>query len=188
MMKRMALLTSGGDAPGMNAALRAATLLARARGVEVLGVQYGYEGLLQNRMVSMDSALVSNLIREGGTYLGSTRCPEFTTIEGRRRAREVLYSRGIDSLVVIGGNGSLTGMHRLLDSEESKAAPEGYRLRAVGIPASIDNDVGLTRLSIGVDTAVNTIVDACDRISDTASAHDRTFIVEVMGRDSGYWR
>ena len=121
------------------------------------------------------------VIREGGTILGSARCLAFHEREGRDQARVHLERIGVDGLVVIGGNGSLTGLRALIDPSECKIP-----LKAIGIPASIDNDVGHTRLAIGVDTAINTIVDACDKISDTASAHDRTFIVEVMGRDCGY--
>jgi 6-phosphofructokinase 1 len=180
--KRIAILTSGGDAPGMNAAIRAATLLALAHKVEIIGVQQGYRGLCEGDFRALDAASVSGIIREGGTILGSARCPDFLKREVRDTARKQLLDRGIDGLIVIGGNGSLTGMRALIDPAE---CPEG-QLLAIGLPASIDNDLGLTRLAIGVDTAMNTIVDACDKISDTASAHERTFIVEVMGRDCGY--
>ncbi|MEL7370640.1 MAG: 6-phosphofructokinase, partial [Myxococcota bacterium] len=180
-MKRVALLTSGGDAPGMNAAIRAATLLALHQGVEVFGVRRGYRGLVENDLIALKPGEVARIIREGGTILGSTRCLEFHQREIRDRARAHLAERGIDSLVVIGGNGSLTGMQALIDPNESDG-----QLKAIGIPASIDNDVGVTRLAIGVDTAINTIVEACDKLSDTASAHNRAFIVEVMGRQSGY--
>jgi 6-phosphofructokinase 1 len=125
---------------------------------------------------------VAGILREGGTILGSARCKEFHRREVRDRARAVLANRGIDGLIVIGGNGSLTGALRLADPEELRDQP----LAIAGVPASIDNDLGLTGLSIGVDTAMNTIVEACDKIADTATAHDRTFIVEVMGRDCGY--
>lgn len=180
-MKRLAILTSGGDAPGMNAAIRAATLLATAKGCEVFGVRHGYQGLLDGEIEPLGPAEVSGIIREGGTILGSARCLAFHEREGRDQARTHLAERGIEGLIVIGGNGSLTGMRAIIDPEECSTG-----LKAIGIPASIDNDVGHTRLAIGVDTAINTIVDACDKISDTASAHDRTFIVEVMGRDCGY--
>jgi 6-phosphofructokinase 1 len=180
-MKRLAILTSGGDAPGMNAAIRAATLLATAKGCEVYGIRNGYQGLLADDLVPLAPRDVASIIREGGTILGSARCLEFHEKASRDLARAHLSERGIDSLIVVGGNGSLTGMLRLTDPAECT-----MELRAIGIPASIDNDLGYTRLSIGVDTAVNTIVDACDKISDTASAHNRAFIVEVMGRDCGY--
>ncbi|MCA9522191.1 MAG: 6-phosphofructokinase [Myxococcales bacterium] len=181
-MRRVGILTSGGDAPGMNAAIRAATAFLLSQRVEVIGIQHGYKGLLAGRMAPLTAGDVDQIQREGGTVLGSARCAEFVTIEGRNKAREILGAAGIEGLLVIGGNGSLTGAHKLIDPRE---AP-GFGLRVIGVPASIDNDVGLTGMSIGVDTAMNTIVEACDKIADTASAHDRTFIVEVMGRDCGY--
>jgi 6-phosphofructokinase 1 len=180
-IKRLALLTSGGDAPGMNAAIRAATLVARAAGVEVFGVERGYRGLLEGEFVPLDGPIVQSILREGGTMLGSARCKEFHQRTVRDRARAQLRERGCEGLLVIGGNGSLTGALALADPAESDDPP-----KVVGIPASIDNDIGLTGLAIGVDTAMNTIVEACDKIADTATAHDRTFIVEVMGRDCGY--
>ena len=181
-LERIAILTSGGDAPGMNAAIRAATLVARAAGVEVLGIERGYRGLLDDAFVPLGPTEVGSILREGGTMLGSARCKEFHERAVRDRARAVLRARGVGGLVVIGGNGSLTGVPALVDPDEAGPEP----LRVVGIPASIDNDLGLTGLSIGVDTAMNTIVEACDKIADTATAHDRTFIIEVMGRDCGY--
>lgn len=180
---RLALLTSGGDAPGMNAAIRAATLLALARGAEVWGVHAGYKGLLDDDFTSLSADDVAHIVREGGTILGSARSATFRTREGRDRARQHLTARGIDGLLVIGGNGSLAGAQALVDPAE--VGPD-FRTRVIGLPASIDNDIALTGMAIGVDTAMNTIVDACDNISDTAGAHDRAFIVEVMGRDSGY--
>ena len=180
-MQRIAILTSGGDAPGMNAAVRAATLLATARGAEVLGVRHGYQGLLDADWIPLGPARVAPIIREGGTILGSARCLAFHEPAERARARQHLRDAGVDGLLVIGGNGTLTGLDALTDPAENDTGLVG-----VGLPASIDNDVGITRLAIGVDTAINTIVDACDKISDTASAHDRTFIVEVMGRSCGY--
>jgi 6-phosphofructokinase 1 len=180
-MKRLALLTSGGDAPGMNAAIRAATLLATAKGCEVYGIKSGYQGLIDGDIERIGPRDVAQIIREGGTMLGSARCMDFHQKKGRDKARAQLEQRGIDGLIVIGGNGSLTGMLHLIDANECR-----FELKAIGIPASIDNDLGFTRLSIGVDTAVNTIVEACDKISDTASAHNRAFIIEVMGRDCGY--
>jgi 6-phosphofructokinase 1 len=179
---RIGILTSGGDAPGMNAAIRAATLVGRSQGAEVVGIERGYRGLLEDAVIPLMPSDVAGILREGGTILGSARCKEFHHPEVRDRARRVLANRGIDGLVVIGGNGSLTGALKL-------AAPEelgGQALAIAGVPASIDNDLGLTGLAIGVDTAMNTIVEACDKIADTATAHDRTFIVEVMGRDCGY--
>ncbi|MBK9033063.1 MAG: 6-phosphofructokinase [Myxococcales bacterium] len=181
-LQRIGILTSGGDAPGMNAAVRAATLVARAAGVDVVGIERGYRGLLEDAVVPLTATEVGSILREGGTMLGSARCKEFHERPVRDRARAILRARGIDGLVVIGGNGSLTGAQALADPDE--AGPDAPRV--VGIPASIDNDLGLTGLSIGVDTAMNTIVEACDKIADTATAHDRTFIIEVMGRDCGY--
>ncbi|HTR53827.1 MAG TPA: 6-phosphofructokinase [Kofleriaceae bacterium] len=182
-MKRIAILTSGGDAPGMNAAIRAATLIGRAAGAEVLGIERGYRGLLDDAFVPLGAADVAGILREGGTILGSARCKEFHERAVRDRARAILAAREVDGLLVIGGNGSLTGASHLADPAEIGG---GRPLAIVGVPASIDNDLGLTGLSIGVDTAMNTIVEACDKIADTATAHDRTFIVEVMGRDCGY--
>jgi 6-phosphofructokinase 1 len=182
-MKRIAVLTSGGDAPGMNAAIRAATLIGRAGGADILGIERGYRGLLDDAFVPLGANDVYGILREGGTCLGSARCKEFHQRDVRDRAREILAKREVDGLIVIGGNGSLTGALHLADPGEIGT---GRPLRVVGIPASIDNDLGLTGLSIGVDTAMNTIVEACDKLADTASAHDRTFIVEVMGRDCGY--
>lgn len=179
---KLAVLTSGGDAPGMNAAVRAATLVATAAGWEVFGVRHGYQGLIDDELEPLGPRDVQRIVREGGTMLGSARCKAFHERATRDRARAVLAARGISGLVVIGGNGSLAGALALSDPEEAgENAP-----RVVGIPASIDNDLALTSLSIGADTAMNTIVEACDKIADTASAHDRTFLVEVMGRECGY--
>jgi 6-phosphofructokinase 1 len=181
MSKRLAILTSGGDAPGMNAAVRAATLIALSQGYEVFGVQRGYRGLVEGDLTPLGPGDVASILREGGTMLGSARCLEFLERPARDRARAHLAERGIDQLLVIGGNGSLTGALAISDPEEA-----GGAVRVAGIPASIDNDIGLTGLAIGVDTAMNTIVEAMDKIADTATAHRRTFIVEVMGRDCGY--
>jgi 6-phosphofructokinase 1 len=180
--RRIGILTSGGDAPGMNAAIRAATLVGRSLGAEMFGIERGYRGLLDDAMAPLTPADVARILREGGTILGSARCKEFHQREVRDRARAVLARRGIDGLIVIGGNGSLTGAVRLADPAELAGQP----LAIAGVPASIDNDLALTGLAIGVDTAMNTIVEACDKIADTATAHDRTFLVEVMGRDCGY--
>lgn len=181
MKQRLAILTSGGDAPGMNAAVRAATLIALAQDYEVFGVQCGYRGLVDGDLVPLAPGDVTAILREGGTSLGSARCLEFLERPARDRARAHLAQRGIDQLLVIGGNGSLAGALAISDPAEG-----GDAVRVAGIPASIDNDVGLTGLSIGVDTAMNTIVEAIDKIADTATAHRRTFIIEVMGRDCGY--
>lgn len=182
MAQRIGILTSGGDAPGMNAAIRAAALVGRAQGAEIVGIERGYRGMLEGAIVPLAPAEVAGILREGGTILGSARCKEFHQREVRDRARRVLAEHRIDGLVVIGGNGSLTGAMKLADPEELAGQP----LQVLGVPASIDNDLALTGLAIGVDTAMNTIVEACDKIADTATAHDRTFIVEVMGRDCGY--
>jgi 6-phosphofructokinase 1 len=179
---RFGVLTSGGDAPGMNAALRAVTVVACSKGHEVVGIQDGYAGLLGDRTIKLEPGATEGITRLGGTILGSSRCLEMMAPEGRARAREKLHALGIEALVVVGGNGSLTGAHLLA----TEGADDARRLRIVGLPASIDNDVGHSGLAIGVDTAVNTIVDACDRISDTARAHRRVFIVEVMGRNCGF--
>ncbi len=179
---RIAILTSGGDAPGMNAAIRAATVVSLALGHEPIGVRHGYRGLVNAELEPMDPLSVTDILRSGGTILESARCQEFHDPAVRQRSREMLSGAGIDGLIVIGGNGSLSGALDLSDPEEAGDWP----VRVVGIPASIDNDIALTSLSIGVDTAMNTIVEACDRIADTASAHGRIFLVEVMGRDCGY--
>ena len=180
--KRIGILTSGGDAPGMNAAIRAAALVGRAAGADIVGIERGYKGLLEDAFVPLMPNDVSQILREGGTILGSARCKEFHHRETRDRARSVLANRGVDGLIVVGGNGSLTGAMHLCDPKELGA----QALNVIGIPASIDNDLGFTGMCIGVDTAMNTIVEAVDKIADTATAHDRTFIIEVMGRDCGY--
>jgi len=174
-LKTLAILTSGGDAPGMNTAIAAATKVATALDWHVVGVENGYDGLIDGRFVDLRPADVDPHWTHGGTFLGSARCARFRTPEGRRLAAHNLV--GTDGLIVIGGNGSLTGAH-LLHKETG--------VPVVGVPASIDNDIGCTSTCIGVDTALNTIVQACDRISDTARSHRRAFIVEVMGRECGY--
>jgi 6-phosphofructokinase 1 len=174
-MNRIAILTSGGDAPGMNAAIRSVVKLCAREGVSVLGVQQGYEGLMHGRFTELTPQGVDAIGGLGGTVLGSARSVGFTTREGRARAGETL--EGTAGLIVIGGNGSLTGAWKLAQETGT---------RVIGIPASIDNDIGCTATAIGVDTALNTIVDACDRVSDTARAHRRAFVVEVMGRQCGY--
>lgn len=174
---RIGVLTSGGDAPGMNAAIRTVVQAGSGRGHEVFGVRRGYAGLIDGDAVALSPGQVEGISRYGGTMLGSARSKVFPTDDGQARAAQAISELGLDGLVVIGGNGSLTGAHIL-------AARKPCQI--VGIPASIDNDVGLCGLAIGVDTAVNTIVEACDRISDTARAHRRAFLVEVMGRSCGY--
>ncbi len=175
-MKRIAVLTSGGDAPGMNAAVRAVTRAALARGAEVFGVRNGYAGLLADTMEPLRARDVGGIVQRGGTVLGSARCPEFAETAGRSAALRNLAARGIDGLVVIGGNGSQTGSAML--------AREGFAV--VGVPSTIDNDVYGTDASIGADTAVNITLEAIDRLRTTASSHSRAFAVETMGRDCGY--
>lgn len=174
---RLGVLTSGGDAPGMNAAIRAVVKGSIARGHRVIGIRRGYEGLLATDCRELFLTDVDGIPRFGGTLLGSARSTHFPTERGQLDARAALATLELDALVVIGGNGSLAGAHALAGDSPT---------RVIALPASIDNDIGHTRLCIGVDTAVNTIVEACDRISDTARAHRRAFIVEVMGRRSGY--
>jgi 6-phosphofructokinase 1 len=173
---RAAVLTSGGDAPGMNAAVRAVARTAFFRGWEVMGVWAGYRGLLEGRIYPMDRRRLGGIINRGGTVLGTERSPEFATPEGQRRAAGKLAEAEVEGLVVIGGEGSLTGGLKLAE----------LGVKVVGIPATIDNDVWGTDTAIGVDTALNTALEAIDRIKDTASSHHRAHVVEVMGRNSGY--
>lgn len=175
-MKRIAVMTSGGDAPGMNACVRSVVRYGIAAGLEVYGIRRGYAGLIGNDLSELDARAVGGIVRHGGTVLMSARCLEFVQEEGQQRALDVLHGWGIEGLVVIGGDGSLRGARALRD--------KGFPV--VGIPASIDNDISGTAMAIGVDTALNTILDALDKIKDTASAHQRAFIVEVMGREHGY--
>lgn len=175
-MKRLAVLTSGGDGPGLNPCIRAVTRRALKAGAEVFGVRWGYAGLLNNDLIPLESRDVSGILGRGGTFLGTARCPEFADIKVRRTAIRHMNQRGIEGLIVIGGNGSLAGANALHEM--------GFP--TVGVPASIDNDISGTDMAVGVDTTLNTIVDAIDRIKDTASSHQRAFLVEVMGRDCGY--
>ncbi len=179
---RIGVLTSGGDAPGMNAAIHSIVKAGVGHGHSVVGVMNGYAGLLAGETRPLALPDVDGIARDGGTMLGSARSKLFPTHEGQAQARARLSSLGLEALVVIGGNGSLSGAHALAEGDGDGATT----CRILGVPASIDNDVGHCGLAIGVDTAVNTIVDACDRISDTAAAHRRVFIVEVMGRQCGY--
>lgn len=174
---RIGVLTSGGDAPGMNAAIRSIAVVGTQRGHEIVGVRDGYSGLIARRTTKLVADETEGITRQGGTILGSTRCLEMLQPSGQDAAHRAIEELGLEGLVVIGGNGSLTGAHLLASRKAT---------RVVGLPASIDNDVGHAGLAIGVDTAVNTIVEACDRISDTARAHRRAFIVEVMGRSCGF--
>ena len=175
--KAIAVMTSGGDSPGMNAAVRAVVRTALYEGVKVYGINNGYQGMLDDDIEELTSRSVSDLIQRGGTFLGTARCPEFKTPEGRRKGFENLVKRGIEGLVIIGGDGSLTG-GSLLSKETG--------LPIVGLPGTIDNDVWGMDYTIGCDTAANTIVDAINKLRDTASAHRRIMLVEVMGRNSGW--
>jgi len=175
-VKTIAVLTSGGDCPGMNAALRAVVRRGVDRGLQVFGIHRGYHGLLAGDMELMDARAVGTIIRRGGTVLQTARCPEFATPDGVRRGLDNLSRAGIDGLVVIGGDGSLKGA---LDLSR-------HGLPVTGVPATIDNDVNGTESGVGVDTAMNTALDALDKIKDTAFSHGRVFIVQVMGRRCGY--
>lgn len=175
-MKHIAVLTSGGDAPGMNAAIRAVVRSAIDRGWKVSGIEHGYAGLLGASFVPMTARSVSNIIQCGGTLLGSARCPEFKTLEGQQKAICILSDYGIDAVVVIGGNGSQQGSAALCQL--------GYPV--VGIASTIDNDLFGSEMTIGVDTALNIALEAIDRLKVTAESHHRAFLVEVMGRECGY--
>ena len=175
-MKRIAVLTSGGDAPGMNAAIRAVVRTTIAMGCEAMGVQRGYLGLLEGLIHPMVPSSVANIIQRGGTLLRTSRCPEFLKVSVRKQAIEILRRQGVDALVVIGGDGSFRGAE-LLHNESG--------IPVIGVPGTIDNDIAGTDDTIGFDTAVNTGIELIDKIRDTASSHDRIFLVEVMGRHSG---
>ncbi|HOB64737.1 MAG TPA: 6-phosphofructokinase [Clostridia bacterium] len=175
-MRRIAVLTSGGDAPGMNAAIRAVVRCGIAQGMEVYGVERGYEGLIKGLINKMDSRSVSDTIHRGGTILKTARCPEFNTKEGREKAYEVLRAYNIEGLIVIGGDGSFRGIKDLHDD---------FGFPCVGIPGTIDNDLACTDYTLGFDTAVNTVLNAINNIRDTMTSHDRACIIEVMGRHCG---
>ena len=175
-IKCIGILTSGGDAPGMNAAIRAVTRSAIYNGIEVKGVMRGYKGLVFDEIIPFKTNSVSNIIQQGGTILKTARCKEFETTEGRQTAYETLQRENIDALVVIGGDGSLTG---------ARIFAQEYNFPIVGLPGTIDNDLQGTDLTIGYDTALNTIMQAVDKIRDTASSHERLFFIEVMGRECG---
>ena len=176
-MKRIAVFTSGGDSPGMNACIRAVVRTAIYHGIEVYGIRKGYNGMIKGELIKMESSSVSNTIQKGGTILKSARSTEFMTPEGRKKAYEQLQQHQIEGLVAIGGNGTFTGATLFF---------EEYGIPVVGAPGTIDNDLYGTDYTIGYDTAVNTALDAIDKIRDTADSHERVFFVEVMGRDSGY--
>lgn len=177
MIKKIGVLTSGGDAPGMNAAIRAVVRSAIYHDIEVVGIRKGYKGMIEGDFIPLLSKDVSNIIQRGGTILGTARSEEFRTEEGRRKAYGNLVGAGIDACIVIGGDGSFQGAG--IFSKE-------YDIPFVGVPGTIDNDLFGTDYTIGYDTALNTVVEAVDRIRDTASAHDRMFFIEVMGRGAGF--
>ncbi len=176
-IKSIGILTSGGDAPGMNAAIRAVTRSAIYNGLKVFGIYRGYKGLITDEILEFKTQNVSNIIQMGGTILKTARCKEFTTPEGRKQAYENMQKHGIDALVVIGGDGSLTG---------ARIFAQEFDVPCIGLPGTIDNDLFGTDTTIGYDTALNTILDAVDKIRDTATSHERLFFVEVMGRDAGF--
>ena len=176
-IKKIGVLTSGGDSPGMNAAIRAVVRTGNYHGLEVYGIMRGYSGMIENEIVKMENRSVANIIQRGGTILKTSRCMEFFTPEGRKKAYQNLKKLGIEGLVVIGGDGSFRGA-QIFSNE--------YDIPCIGLPGTIDKDIAGTDFTIGFDTAVNTAVEAIDKIRDTADAHDRLFIVEVMGRDAGY--
>ncbi len=177
-LKRIGVLTSGGDAPGMNSAIRGVTRTALYNGLEVVGIRHGYHGMIHNDFVEMKSNSVSDILARGGTILKTARSKEFMEPEGRKQAYDNLKAHGIDAVVVIGGDGSLTGARVFCD--------EYFDIPFVGIPGTIDNDIYGTDYTIGYDTALNTVVEAVDKIRDTAGSHNRLFFVEVMGRDAGF--
>ena len=175
-VKTIGVLTSGGDAPGMNAAIRAVVRTALEKGLNVKGIMRGYQGLLDEEIIDMDARSVSGIIQMGGTVLLTARCMEFMTLEGQQKAADICRAHGIDGIVVIGGDGSYRGAGKLSDQG----------INTVGIPGTIDLDIACTDYTIGFDTAVNTAMEAIDKIRDTSSSHERCSIVEVMGRNAGY--
>ncbi len=176
-IKKIAVLTSGGDAPGMNAAIRAVVRAGFFYNLDMYGVYRGYEGLIQNEIKKLESKNIAHILERGGTFLKSARSAEFRTPEGRQKAFDNIQRLGIDALVVIGGDGSLTGAHLFFKE---------FGIPAIGLPGTIDNDLAGTDHTIGFDTACNTAIQAIDKIRDTATSHDRLFFVEVMGRDAGF--
>ena len=175
-MKRVAIVTSGGDAPGMNAAIRAVVRTGLHKGWEVFGIRQGYIGLINDHVIALGPRDVGGIIHQGGTILGSGRCPEFETEDGLRKAIRTLNQHAIDALFIIGGNGSQAGAYAL--------SKMGYPV--IGVASTIDNDLYGSEISIGVDTALDVAIEAIDRLKVTASSHERAFVVEVMGRDCGY--
>ncbi|MDO4326723.1 MAG: 6-phosphofructokinase [bacterium] len=175
-VKTIGVLTSGGDAPGMNAAIRAVVRTAIHKGLKVKGIMRGYAGLLEEEIFDMDSTSVSDIIGRGGTILYTARCMEFTTVEGQKKGAEICKKHGIDGLVVIGGDGSFRGAGKLA----------ALGINTVGLPGTIDLDIACTDYTIGFDTAVNTAMEAIDKVRDTSTSHERCSIIEVMGRNAGY--
>lgn len=176
-IRKIGVLTSGGDAPGMNAAIRAVVRTALYHNLEVVGIRNGYQGLIEGDLFQMQSTDVSGILQRGGTILKTSRCPAFTTADGRAIAHRLILNSGIDGLVLLGGDGTFRGAGVFFDE---------YHIPAAGVPCTIDKDLIGTDTSIGFDTAVNTAVEAIDKIKDTAEAHNRIFVIEVMGRDAGY--
>ena len=175
-VKRIGVLTSGGDAPGMNAAIRAVVRTAIANGLKVKGIRRGYTGLLEEDIIDMNARSVADIIQRGGTILYTARCPEFMTANGQDKGADICRKHGIDGLVVIGGDGSFQGARQL--------AARG--VNTVGVPGTIDLDIACTEYTIGFDTAVNTAMEAIDKVRDTSTSHERCSIIEVMGRNAGY--
>ena len=175
-VKTIGVLTSGGDAPGMNAAIRAVVRTAINKGLKVKGIMRGYAGLLQEEIVDMDGLSVADTINRGGTILYTARCQEFTTAEGQQKGAEICRKHGIDGIVVIGGDGSFKGAGKL----------SALGINTIGVPGTIDLDIACTDYTIGFDTAVNTAMEAIDRVRDTSTSHERCSIIEVMGRNAGY--
>lgn len=174
---KIGVLTSGGDSPGMNAAIRAVVRTALYNKMEVFGIMHGYTGMVEDDIIKMDGRSVANIIQRGGTILKTSRCIEFMQTEGRKKAYENLQKRGINGLVIIGGDGSFRG---------AQSFSNEFDIPCIGLPGTIDKDIAGTDYTIGFDTAANTAVEAIDKIRDTADAHDRLFLIEVMGRDAGY--
>jgi 6-phosphofructokinase 1 len=174
---KIGVLTSGGDSPGMNAAIRAVVRTALYNKMEVFGIMHGYTGMVEDDIIKMDGRSVANIIQRGGTILKTSRCMDFMQPEGRKKAYENLQKRGINGLVIIGGDGSFRGAQTFSNE---------FDIPCIGLPGTIDKDIAGTDYTIGFDTAANTAVEAIDKIRDTADAHDRLFLIEVMGRDAGY--
>ena len=175
-VKTIGVLTSGGDAPGMNAAIRAVVRQAITKGLEVKGIKRGYAGLLQEEIIDMHAQDVSDIIQRGGTILQTARCMDFTTPEGQQKGAEICQKHGIDGVVVIGGDGSFKGAQKLAE----------HGINTIGLPGTIDLDIASTEYTIGFDTAVNTAMEAIDKVRDTSTSHERCSIIEVMGRGAGY--